>query len=71
MGKTAGEKSCVCEEILDPLACGNGETYYNQCEADCAEAKGCQGIPSKSHFCASCNGNKVLLSEHSGIGNGE
>ena len=64
MGTTAGVKSCACWELTSPVVCDNGETtYLNQCVADCAEAKGCQQLfPSKSHFCPSCNGIKVLLS---------
>ena len=58
MGKTAGLKPCGCSEVFGPVACANGETYGNKCEAaECAEAKGCTGIgrDGKSQFHVYCN----------------
>jgi hypothetical protein len=32
---------CACQPSIDPVACSDGNTYINQCVADCAGATGC------------------------------
>ena len=45
---------CTCFQIYDPVACANGETYANQCLAECADAKECKLVyDGKSNFRAS------------------
>ena len=49
--KFAGS-GCICPAVIDPVECANGETYDNQCLAECASrATECKPIPEgKSHF---------------------
>ena len=54
MGDIIGPNNCGCSKEYVPVECANGETYDNQCLADCAKAKECKLIPDgKSHFRAS------------------
>jgi len=37
-----GPGGCVCPMIYAPVTCDNGQTYSNQCVADCHNATGCE-----------------------------
>jgi hypothetical protein len=36
-----GGPGCICPTYYDPVLCSNGQTYSNQCFANCAGASGC------------------------------
>ena len=49
MGEFTGPV-CECSKEYVPVECANGETYQNQCLAECAGAKECKLICNgKSH----------------------
>ena len=54
MGGFTGPRNCKCSKEYIPVECANGETYQNQCLAECAEAKECKLIcDGKSHSLSS------------------
>ena len=40
-GCPIGKGNCICPQVIDPVVCPDGCTYYNGCAASCAGERNC------------------------------